>query len=359
MIFNISNAPARVLPVLNSSYPQDVSLMESASGSATFQVQIATDGKPAKYTYQWYVNGSAVSGANGTSFTKTGLTSAASYTVYCTVTNKAGTVTSRVATLTVTSSKPVYTYTGNATFTQEDTYNWQIKFLTSGNFTFSYLGNAASGIDVFCVGGGGGGNKGVGTYCHGAGGGGGRTTNSFGIIANTNTSYSIVIGGGGASAGSEQTAGTGGTSSAFNVSAAGGNGAPASGNGGAGGSGGGAIGWTTGSSSDTPSGDGGSDGGNGGDGWGDKKGGQGQGSTTRAFGDSNGELFAGGGGGACVGDNSPGGAGGGAPGGFRDGVSPNAVANMGGGGGAGRYGGNYPCDSGSGGSGIVVIRNHR
>lgn len=348
MIFNISNAPARVLPVLNSSYPQDVSLMESASGSATtFQVQIATAGKPAKYTYQWYVNGSAVSGANGTSFTKTGLTSAASYTVYCTVTNKAGTVTSRVATLTVTSSKPVYTYTGNATFTQEDAYNWKIKFLTSGNLKFSYLGNAASGIDVFCVGGGGG-AIGEGESFSLAGGGGGYTNTSLVTGVNPNTDYAIFVGNGG----SRQV--QGGTSSAFGVLAAGGY-APTGATmriGANGGSGGGAG-----------EANGGSDGGNGYS-HGNNSGGTGQGFTTREFGEANGTLYAGGGGGGG-GDGQKSGYDGGAGGGGKGGnqftiIDSNGGTNTGGGGG----GGTVEHTSGAGiggfgGSGIVVIRNHR
>ena len=73
------------------------------------------DGKPAEYTYQWYVNNSAVSGATSSTYTKTGLTSVDTYSVYCNVTNKAGTVKSRVATLAVKSTKPIYTYSGNST----------------------------------------------------------------------------------------------------------------------------------------------------------------------------------------------------------------------------------------------------
>lgn len=96
---NIVGKP-RKIPVLNSSYPQDVSKAD-VGGGATFKVEIAVDGYPAEYTYQWYVNGSAVSGATSPSYTRSGLAKG-TYAVYCMVTNKAGTTVSRTATLTVT-----------------------------------------------------------------------------------------------------------------------------------------------------------------------------------------------------------------------------------------------------------------
>ena len=141
------------LPVLNASYPQDVTVVASASASATFSVVISEPGNPAEYTYKWYKGGNLVSGATGSTLSLTGLTAANTATVYCEVTNKAGTVTSRVATLTVQDWKPVYTYTGSAQFIDDGNYHWRIKFLTSGTLKFTSLGNASS-IDVFCVGGG-------------------------------------------------------------------------------------------------------------------------------------------------------------------------------------------------------------
>ena len=49
---------------------------------------------------------------------------------------------------------PEYTYTGNASLIDDGGGNWRIKFLTSGTLTFTKLGNAKGGLDVFLVGGG-------------------------------------------------------------------------------------------------------------------------------------------------------------------------------------------------------------
>ena len=87
-------------PKLNSSYPANVTGAE-IDGSATFKVEIEEAGNPAEYTYQWYVNDSAVSGATGASYTRSSHVKG-TYTIYCKVTNAAGTVQSRTATLTVT-----------------------------------------------------------------------------------------------------------------------------------------------------------------------------------------------------------------------------------------------------------------
>lgn len=92
------------LPVLNASYPKDVTttVIKGNTTSATFTVNISEAGNPATYTYQWYVNGSKVSGATSSSYTRSDLSTTATYSVYCEITNKAGTVQTRVATLKVT-----------------------------------------------------------------------------------------------------------------------------------------------------------------------------------------------------------------------------------------------------------------
>lgn len=316
------------LPVLNSSYPKDATVVAAASGSATFTVQISQPGTPAEYTYQWYKNGSAISGATGASVTVSGLTAAASHTVYCVVTSKAGSVTSRVATLTVKDWKPAYTYTGSATLIDDGSYRWRIKFLTSGTLTFSSLGNS-SGIDVFLVGGGGGTYE-KGSSAASGGGGGGYTNTGTDVAVSTGTAYTITVGAGGTSGAD------GGTTSAFGLSASGGKGVSGSTSGGNGGSGGAAY----------YAASGGSNGGNGGNGGnGEGKGGTGQGTTTREFGETSGTLYAGGG--ACAVGTGSGGSGGGGS------SQASASANTGGGAGGSNE------NAHSGGSGIVVIRNHQ
>lgn len=205
--------------------------------------------------------------------------------------------------------------------------NWRIKFLSSGTFT-PLKGMV---IDVFLVGGGGGGCRSV-FYGNGGGGGYAKTVKS--IVLTANTAYSIVIGAGGSAYVDKDNPGTsGGDTSAFSETAAGGApGTPSKG--GAGGSGGGSY-----NSNSSVGYDGGSDGSKGGG----QNGGSGQGTTTREFGEANGDLYAGGGGGHYSGSLGVGGSGGGGN------AKESGVANTGGGAGSG----------GEGGSGIVIIRKHK
>ncbi len=333
------------LPVLNAGYPANVTVVEAAGAAATFQVEMTTPGKPAEHTYQWYLDGKAISGATGSSYTRTGLTAAATYSLYCTVTSKAGTVTSRMATLTVSSSKPAYTYTGSHQLVSEGAYSWKLKLLSSGTLRLSDLGNAAK-MDLFLVGGGGGAANG--------GGGGGYTTTQRGVTVAKDTSYSIVVGAGGAA--DAEIGGTGGPSAALGYTAKGGAGgrnwAAYAGRGGDGGSGGGAY---VGEGGSGTYGYGGSDGANG------KRSGvshptlgevgaaSGQGTTTREFGEAAGALYAGGGAGGASSFATLGGEGGGGNRGKA------GTANTGGGGGG--QGGTATAQSG--GSGIVILRNAR
>ena len=306
------------LPVLSASYPRDVTVTAAAGASASFSISITTPGRPAEYTYQWYRNGVSVSGGTTASLTLTGLTAAATYSVYCKVTNKAGSVNSRTATLTVRSYLPTYTYTGTHQLIDEGNFNWRLKLFTSGTLTFSYLGNAGTqGAQVFLVGGGGG----AGGF--GAGGGGGYTRTGTVALA-TGTGYPIIVGAGGAAGGN-----AGGDSSALGLTVSGGRGGgynfAAGGDGGSGGGG-------------RPYGPGGTDGGNGGTGTvGDARGpgGSGQGSTTREFGLPTGTLYSSGGWGMDAAHTQ------------------DEAANTG-------NGGDSNGDNGkAGGSGIVIIRNHR
>ncbi len=102
MIVNIGPYRRSKLPVLNGSYPADISVKypEGGSTSAAFKVTITEDGKPAEYTYQWYLDGTAVSGATGSTYSLT-LSASGTHKVWCVVTSKAGSVKSREATLTV------------------------------------------------------------------------------------------------------------------------------------------------------------------------------------------------------------------------------------------------------------------
>ena len=246
--------------------------------------------------------------------------------------------------------KNLFSYTGSKNVIHDGNGNWRIKFYTSGTFIANY--NAS--LDVFAVGGGG-----AGTYAAsdrgGGGGGGGYTTTSKGFTVFSATSYSVVIGAGGTN-NSSNTGGTGGTSSFSSVRAAGGTSTipveTAAGNGGNGGSGGGMSGYYN------RAGDalkGGSNGGNAAYTWAESgRRGIGQGTTTREFGESTGDLYSGGGSGAERGNTTTiiaGGSGGGGTGG-NGGAG---TANTGGGGG----GSTAQSGGGAGGSGIVIIRNHR
>lgn len=234
-------------------------------------------------------------------------------------------------------SAPKFTYTGTYEFIDDGGGNWRIKFLTSGTFTPL----KAMTIDVFLVGGGASGSR--------SGGGGGYTKTVKSINLTAKNPYEIIIGAGGV--GLEYSSPTsdgndGGTTSAFNYNAEGGKGgiyytaynADDGTNGSCGGSGGG----------EASGGNGGSDGSNGAW-WGNSTGGKGQGTTTREFGETDGDLYSGGGGGSYSGrDYGSGGAGGGAN------AQQSAANNTGGGG-----GGNWNGETGAGGSGIVIIRKHK
>ena len=264
---------------------------------------------------------------------------------------------------------PDYTYTGNAEWYNEK--KTILKLKTSGVLTLSKDCYA----DVFLVGGGGGGNGSNSTSTnynyHSGGGGGGGYTKTQRVGFTKQTQYQAIIGAGGAGAAKNAYGGEGGTTTINEGSAEGGKSSnkysgKLSG-GGYGGSGGG---------SGYPSkqyahggGNGGLDGSNGG---GYNTVGVGQKTTTRAFGEPDGELFAGGGGaGDAMGTNSSiryepgiggsGGGGNGADSGQRTARTPvlaaSGVENTGGGGGGGSYGYGSSYDNGAaGGSGVILIR---
>nr|DAW55245.1 MAG TPA: hypothetical protein [Caudoviricetes sp.] len=246
---------------------------------------------------------------------------------------------------------PAFTYTGEykivndsgTEISETTTNNWNIRLLTSGTLTFTNL-RGTSNIDVFLVGGGGGSNsKTTSTdygIVHSGGGGGGytKTQKSVSVSANSAISVSIGAGGGAGSSGGTTTVTVNGSTYSASGGAAGG--APwfngnntVCGSGGSGGSGGGSA-----SSGGFAGGSGGSDGGNGSSGKSNVfptgSVGSGQGTTTRAFGESSGELYSYGGSGG----------GGSVP------VVGTLAANTG-------HGGQG--SGGSGYSGIAIIRGHR
>lgn len=260
---------------------------------------------------------------------------------------------------------PKFTYTGEYN-TRKDGV---VELITSGTLTF--LSPAV--IDRFMVGGGGCGGRfyGAGNPQCGGGGGGGYTKTDKKINVDT-TPIAITIGEGGTAHYGDHNILDGKATSWGSDSVKGGvgvgtqqgtNPTPYS-SGGAGGCGGGG-----GVISNSDGGVGGSNGGNGEAGT--YPGGNGQGTTTREFGEVNGKLYAGGGGGGrYMVSSTPiisiGGAGGGGSGGFanRDNSviqNPAAgVANTGGGGGGGAGWDTYSPNDGvfgaTGGSGIVCFR---
>lgn len=323
-------------PTLDETLPADASYV--TGGSVVCNVLILGDYDPADYSYQWYVDNTAVIGATSSSYT-VNTTTVGTLTVYCNVTNQSGTISSRVATIRVKSTMPEYTYDGTAVLTDEGNNNWNIQFKTGGDLKFTELGNAGNGIQVFLCGGGGTGGSGGGYGGGGGGGGGYTTTGDFTPVANS--SYTITIGGGGgATSGfgltaNPGTSGSGGSNGDYSYSASGGAG---TGKGGGGGMGRGGI----------------------------QGNGYNGGAGAYAFGVSGGTQYGGGGGGGgCATSSNEGesGGSGGATGGGKGGTggayseAPSAgVANTGGGGGGG---GGYYRGGAPGGSGIVIIRNKR
>lgn len=118
MIFNFGPWETKRLPVLDENFPTDVKT--TIGKAATFTVVFSEEGKPDVYTYQWYVNGNAVAGATAASYTRTA-PAVGTETIYCVVTNKAGSVQSRTAKHTVTAE---YVFK-NGTFYNGVTYGWQ------------------------------------------------------------------------------------------------------------------------------------------------------------------------------------------------------------------------------------------
>ena len=156
MVFDMTaSTNSRKLMLLNPEFPKDINttVIRGQTVSATFEVKILEHGRPADYTYQWYVNGTAVDGATGESYTKDDLTDTATYFVYCEVTNKKGTAQTRTATLNV---EQYYTPVLNSSYPSDvaiedgKSVTCNIEIATDGNpkdYTYQWYknGSAVSG----------------------------------------------------------------------------------------------------------------------------------------------------------------------------------------------------------------------
>lgn len=244
-----------------------------------------------------------------------------------------------------------------------DTLNTTIKTSAQINLTIKGTQNYTipvgyTKMDIFCVGAGGSGAYDSKSRQGGGGGGGGYTKTVLNISVTAGQVLAVTVGAG-------IIYKRGGTSSVTRsgtvlCTAAGGNpgsnvdgGDPTKGYQGGNGGSGGADGSYY---NDSPAYPGGTNGGNGGIiSSAVYNGGKGQGSTTRAFGEASGTLYAGGGGGGAwsAGNASAGGAGGGGAGGYGSQKGANGGTNTGGGGGGD---GSAKTGYSVGGSGIVLIR---
>lgn len=236
-------------------------------------------------------------------------------------------------------------FTGNCAIFGDEVAG-RIELYESGTLTL-YPGV----YDAFLVGGGGSGYRGAySEYSFSTGGGGGGyTTTQKAVTVDKQTSCSVLVG-----ASNSYSAITIGDNSYQANAGATGN----QSKGGAGGSGGGAGG------RENRGGAGGSDGANGTASYSTSgyKGGAGQATTTRAFGELSGTLYAGGGGGGADsgrGNGASGGAGGGGSGGSGSSTTKPGTAgtpNTGGGGGGGADYSGASTQAGAGGSGIIIVR---
>lgn len=283
-----------------------------------------------------------------------------------------------------------FTYTGSYATEGNLEGNFVIRFKTSGTLKITNIGNTGGKLDVFCVGGGSAGNGPTTTNSsanNSSGGGGGGYTKTNKSVSISATSYSIIVGAGGTYIKPTKKDGyqyidpavAGNKSSGLGVSANGGTNTNKKWNyvnapchcGFDGGSGGAA-------GSTYKNHKAGSNGGNGYENSGGSvKGGTGQGTTTREFGESSGKLYAGGGGCGMYYSSSsaeydigatPGDGGGGCGVGYgwtgSDGrttydAQPGTANTGGGGGGHGYFRSGTGSPGAAGGSGIVCIRNAR
>lgn len=155
-----STTPATSAPVFTT---QPASKTVTAGSAATFSA--AASGSPTP-TYQWRKNGTAISGATGSSYTISSTTSASAGTYTVVATNSAGSKTSNSATLTVNSinaapaftTQPVTTTVtagSSVTFTSaatgSPTYQWRkdgvaISGATKSSYTIAKVSASNAGV---------------------------------------------------------------------------------------------------------------------------------------------------------------------------------------------------------------------
>lgn len=147
-LFDLSaSTNSRKVPILNADYPHDVT-MKATDGNATFTAVIAKDGRPDKYTYQWYVDGAAVSGATAAEYVRNVSIDKGVHTVWCEVSNKAGTVRTREAKLTV-KKVPVLngSYPENVSVHVADSVTFRVSIAEDGypaSYTYQWYVNGAA-----------------------------------------------------------------------------------------------------------------------------------------------------------------------------------------------------------------------
>lgn len=116
------------------SVTDPTSLAVNEGSNATFQVSV-TGGYPSDYTYQWYVNGSAISGATNSSYTRTATASDHGTTLYCIVSSLIGSTTSGSATLNVYSA-PTVSAPSSVTVNAGSSATFQV--IASGGYPSNY-----------------------------------------------------------------------------------------------------------------------------------------------------------------------------------------------------------------------------